>query len=140
MGVTVSTGITEAGYEKLMSVVTVEGCLNYLISTIVFRSTSKHFSWSARVLSSEVASSCLTSRKVFLPPVGFYYVTNVLAILGPRTFVYRLALLPVTLFMAYRTTMSLDIARGFLATDAEKLDWMNQALVVRWSFGSVSRV
>ncbi|KAJ7475722.1 membrane bound O-acyl transferase family-domain-containing protein [Mycena latifolia] len=66
----------------------------------------------------------------FLPPVALYYGTNVLAISGPETFVYRLALLPVTLFMAYRTTVSLDIARGFLATDTDKLAYMNQAMVL----------
>ncbi|KAJ7170573.1 membrane bound O-acyl transferase family-domain-containing protein [Mycena crocata] len=67
---------------------------------------------------------------VFVPPVVLYYVTNVLAILGPKTFVYRLALLPVTLFAAWRTTVSLDIARGLHAAHPEKLDYMNQALVL----------
>ncbi|KAJ6577219.1 membrane bound O-acyl transferase family-domain-containing protein [Mycena capillaripes] len=62
----------------------------------------------------------------FLLPVGLYYVTNVLAILGPRTFFYRLALLPVTVFMAYRGAVSLDVAKGFLATNPSRLDHMNQ--------------
>ncbi|KAJ6544809.1 membrane bound O-acyl transferase family-domain-containing protein [Mycena vulgaris] len=72
----------------------------------------------------------------FLPPVGLYYGTNVLAILGPKTFLYRLALLPVTLFVAYRATVSLDIARSFLAVENDhlnrlnKLDYMNQAMVL----------
>ncbi|KAF7330433.1 MBOAT-2 domain-containing protein [Mycena venus] len=82
----------------------------------------------------------------FLPPVGpvsgcasirltilkalLYYGLNVLAILGPRTFLYRLALLPLTLFMAYRAMVSLDFARGFLSTDAGRLEYLNQAMVL----------
>jgi hypothetical protein len=65
--------------------------------------------------------------------VVLYYFTNVLAILGPRTFVYRLALLPVTLFTAYRATVSLDIAKGFSVSDSGRLDYMNQAMVVRFA-------
>ncbi|KAJ7903697.1 membrane bound O-acyl transferase family-domain-containing protein, partial [Mycena olivaceomarginata] len=59
-----------------------------------------------------------------------YYLTNVLAILGPKTFVYRLALLPITCCMAYRAAVTLDIARGFLSTDPARLEYMNQALVL----------
>ncbi|KAJ7022603.1 membrane bound O-acyl transferase family-domain-containing protein, partial [Mycena alexandri] len=59
-----------------------------------------------------------------------YYVTNVLAILGPETFVYRLALLPITLFTAYRASVSLDLARGFLDSHPERLGYFNQALVL----------
>ncbi|KAJ7659932.1 membrane bound O-acyl transferase family-domain-containing protein [Mycena rosella] len=66
----------------------------------------------------------------FLPPVGLYYATNVLAILGPKTFIYRLALLPITFLVAYRTAVSLDIARGFLPAAPDKLAYMNQALVL----------
>lgn len=72
-------------------------------------------------------NSCLLRSKL-----GLYYVTNVLAILGPRTFVYRLALLPVTLFMAYRATVFLDIAKSFSTSESDKLDYMNQAWVVCW--------
>ncbi|KAJ7637606.1 membrane bound O-acyl transferase family-domain-containing protein [Mycena polygramma] len=66
----------------------------------------------------------------FLLPVGLHYVTNALAILGPSTFLYRLALMPVTLFLAYRATVSLDVAKGLLASDTARLEYMNQALVI----------
>ncbi|KAJ7104268.1 membrane bound O-acyl transferase family-domain-containing protein [Mycena belliarum] len=66
----------------------------------------------------------------FLPPVILYYATNILALLGPKVFVYRLALLPVTLFTAYRTVVSLDIAGSFLATDVDKLAYMNEAMAL----------
>lgn len=62
--------------------------------------------------------------------MGLHYVTNVLAILGPSTFLYRLALMPVTLFLAYRATVSLDVAKGLLASDTARLEYMNQASVV----------
>ncbi|KAJ7227074.1 membrane bound O-acyl transferase family-domain-containing protein [Mycena pura] len=67
---------------------------------------------------------------VFLPPVVLYYVTNVLAIVGPRTFVHRLALLPVTLFVTFRTIMSLNIASGFFPSEPGKLAHLNQTLVL----------
>ncbi|KAJ7274541.1 membrane bound O-acyl transferase family-domain-containing protein [Mycena haematopus] len=66
----------------------------------------------------------------FLPPPLLFYLTNVLAILGPTAFFYRLALLPITLFMSYRAAVSLDIARGFLSTNPGRLEYMNQALVL----------
>ncbi|KAF8207585.1 membrane bound O-acyl transferase family-domain-containing protein [Mycena galopus ATCC 62051] len=66
----------------------------------------------------------------FLPPPSLFYLTNVLAILGPTTFVYRLALLPITAFMAYRAAVSLDMARGLLSTNPGRLEYMNQAMVL----------
>ncbi|KAJ7284881.1 hypothetical protein C8J57DRAFT_1051914, partial [Mycena rebaudengoi] len=67
---------------------------------------------------------------VFLPSLVLYYVTNVLAILGPSTRLYRLALLPFTLLSAFRTAVSLDIAKGWKACDAERLAYMNQVLML----------
>ncbi|KAJ7716824.1 membrane bound O-acyl transferase family-domain-containing protein [Mycena maculata] len=67
---------------------------------------------------------------VSLPPVVLYHVTNILAILGPRTFFYRLALLPVTLLLAYRATVLVDIAKGLYPSEPEKFDYMNQASVL----------
>ncbi|KAF7375027.1 MBOAT-2 domain-containing protein [Mycena sanguinolenta] len=66
----------------------------------------------------------------FVPPWLLYYLLNVLAILGPTTFVYRLALLPVTLFMSYRAVVSLDIARGFLSTDLGRLEYLNHCMAL----------
>ncbi|KAF7375034.1 MBOAT-2 domain-containing protein [Mycena sanguinolenta] len=66
----------------------------------------------------------------FVPPPLLYYLLNVLAILGPTTFVYRLALLPVILFMSYRAAVSLDIARGFLSINPGRLEYLNQAMVL----------
>ncbi|KAJ6513415.1 membrane bound O-acyl transferase family-domain-containing protein [Mycena sanguinolenta] len=65
----------------------------------------------------------------FFKPL-LYYLLNVLAILGPTTFVYRLALLPITLFMSYRAAASLDIARGFLSANPDRLEYLNQAMVI----------
>ncbi|KAF7312355.1 MBOAT-2 domain-containing protein [Mycena indigotica] len=67
---------------------------------------------------------------VFLPPALLYYLTNVLALLGPKTFVARLALLPVTLGFAIRAAVSLDVARGLLPTNPGGLEYLNQFLAL----------
>nr|GAT60848.1 predicted protein [Mycena chlorophos] len=67
---------------------------------------------------------------VFLPPVLLYYVANALAIQGPKTFVYRLALLPLMLYFAWRATVSLDIAAGLLPNDPDALGYFNQVLAL----------
>ncbi|KAF8207586.1 membrane bound O-acyl transferase family-domain-containing protein [Mycena galopus ATCC 62051] len=64
----------------------------------------------------------------YLAPWVLYYLTNVLAILGPATFFYRLALLPVTLFMIYRAAVSLDVASAFAPTDPGSLAPLNHIL------------
>ncbi|KAJ7158907.1 hypothetical protein C8R46DRAFT_404363 [Mycena filopes] len=65
----------------------------------------------------------------FLPPVALYYITNVLSIL-PNTFLYRLVLLPITLFTVCRATVSIDLARSFLKSHPERLEYLNQAWVL----------
>ncbi|KAJ7284901.1 hypothetical protein C8J57DRAFT_1170058 [Mycena rebaudengoi] len=86
--------------------------------------------WSLLDLSDRAPLSFETFILLFLPSLVLYYVTNVLAVLGPSTRLYRLALLPLTLLSAFRTAVSLDIAKGWKACDAERLAYMNQALVL----------
>jgi hypothetical protein len=65
------------------------------------------------------------SFHLLLTPLLCYYATAILVIL-PRTFLVRLAILPITLFCAFRASTQLDLAPG----DA-RFAYLNQAHVVR---------
>jgi hypothetical protein len=65
------------------------------------------------------------SAELLIVPFLCYYITALLVIL-PRTFLIRLAILPITLFYAFRTSTQLDLAAG-----NGGLAYLNQALLVR---------
>ncbi|KAK7032994.1 MBOAT-2 domain-containing protein [Favolaschia claudopus] len=71
-----------------------------------------------------------TFLHTFLPTPTLYYVTNILAIQGPTTFVYRLALLPFTSWMIYRALVSLDFATAIFPADPSKFHYLNQGLAL----------
>jgi hypothetical protein len=60
-----------------------------------------------------------------LPPFLCYYVTAVLVLL-PRTLVVRLTLLPLTLWLAFRGGIRLDLSSG-----CDRLVYLNIGLAVR---------
>ncbi|KDR76355.1 hypothetical protein GALMADRAFT_247761 [Galerina marginata CBS 339.88] len=62
-----------------------------------------------------------------LPPILLYYVTALLVI-TPRTFPIRLALLPITLYAAFRCATHIDLVKGY--PDEEHLVYLNQGLVL----------
>ena len=68
------------------------------------------------------------SVHLFLTPLLCQYATAILVIL-PRTFFLRLAILPITLFCAFRASTQLDLAPG----DA-RFAHLNHTYVVRSSF------
>ena len=67
------------------------------------------------------------SSELLLTPLLCYYLTAILVIL-PRTFPIRLAVLPITLFYAFRASTQLDLAAGY--GDDGRLAYLNQLLVV----------
>ena len=71
---------------------------------------------------------CVETSELLLVPLVCYYVTAILVTL-PRTFLVRLAILPITLFYAFRASTQLDIAAGY--GDDGRLAYLNQAFVVR---------
>ncbi|KAJ7226336.1 hypothetical protein C8J57DRAFT_206227 [Mycena rebaudengoi] len=71
--------------------------------------------------------------------MALYYVTNVLALLGPSTGLYRRALLPLTLLSAFRTAVSLDISKGWTACGADRLVYVNQIFAFTVSTRSICR-
>ena len=68
------------------------------------------------------------SSLLILAPSLCYYVTAILVIL-PRTFLVRIAILPLTFYFALRASTQLDLAAG-----DSKLAYLNYALVVREPF------
>ncbi|PPQ91017.1 hypothetical protein CVT25_013942 [Psilocybe cyanescens] len=62
-----------------------------------------------------------------LPPILLYYATAVLVLL-PRTYPIRLALLPITLYTAFRATTQIDLAKGL--PEEQSLAYFNQGLVL----------
>ena len=70
----------------------------------------------------------IQSSELLFVPLLCCYVTAILVTL-PRTFLVRLAILPITLFYAFRASTQLDIAAGY--GDDGRLAYLNQALVVR---------
>ena len=68
------------------------------------------------------------SSKLLLAPLLCYYSTAIFVIL-PRTFLIRLAILPITLFYAFRASTQLDLAAGY--GDDDRLAYLNQGLLVR---------
>jgi len=74
--------------------------------------------------------SPLTLRSFFLvlfPPLLCYYITALLVLL-PHTSVLRIALLPLTLFLAFRGATQLDLSFGH---DSNRLAYLNQGPAVR---------
>ena len=67
------------------------------------------------------------SSELLLTPLLCYYITAILVIL-PRTFLIRLAILPITLFYAFRASTQLDLAAGY--GDDGRFAYLNQALLV----------
>ena len=67
------------------------------------------------------------SCELLLAPLLCYYVTAILVIL-PRTFLIRFAILPITLFYAFRASTQLDLAAGY---GDDGLAHLNQGLLVR---------
>ncbi|KAF8905033.1 hypothetical protein CPB84DRAFT_1727385 [Gymnopilus junonius] len=63
----------------------------------------------------------------FLLPILCYYVTALLVI-TPRTFFIRLALLPISLYSAFRCATRLDLVKGF--PDEERIVYVNQGLLL----------
>ncbi|TFK28200.1 hypothetical protein FA15DRAFT_634495 [Coprinopsis marcescibilis] len=63
---------------------------------------------------------------LLVPPILFYYATAVLVIL-PGTFYARLALLPLTLWSAFRASTKLDFALPF---DDDRLIYLNHGLLL----------
>jgi hypothetical protein len=61
-----------------------------------------------------------------LPPLICYFVTAVL-VLTPKSFPVRLALLPISLWSAFRASTRLDLTAGY---GDERLLYLNQGLVV----------
>lgn len=70
----------------------------------------------------------IQSSELLLVPLLCYYVTAILVTL-PRTFLIRLAILPITLFYAFRASTQLDLTAGY--GDDGRLAYMNQDLLVR---------
>ncbi|KAF8962734.1 hypothetical protein BDZ97DRAFT_1905135 [Flammula alnicola] len=66
------------------------------------------------------------SREV-LPPLLCYYATAVL-VLAPHTFPIRLALLPISLWGAFRVSTHIDLVAGY--ADHDRLIYLNQGLVL----------
>lgn len=64
-----------------------------------------------------------------LPPILCYYATAVLVLL-PRTFPIRLALLPISLWAAFRAATTIDLAQGY---NEDGLAYLNHGLLVRFS-------
>ncbi|KAF8150629.1 membrane bound O-acyl transferase family-domain-containing protein [Crassisporium funariophilum] len=62
-----------------------------------------------------------------LPPLLCYYATAILVLI-PRTLYIRLALLPVTLYAAFRASTQLDLAAGY--GHDERLAYLNQGLLL----------
>lgn len=62
-----------------------------------------------------------------LPAWICYYLSAVLVLL-PGTFYARLALLPITLYYAFRCATTLDVVAGY---EEERLAYFNQGLTVR---------
>ena len=75
------------------------------------------------------------SSALLLAPLFCYYLTAILVIL-PRTFLLRLAILPITLFYAFRASIQLDIAAG--CGGDPRLTYLNQCLLVRNNFLALS--
>ena len=75
------------------------------------------------------------SSALLLAPLFCYYLTAVLVIL-PRTFLLRLAILPITLFYAFRASIQLDIAAG--CSGDPRLTYLNQNFLVRNNFLALS--
>ncbi|KAF8807055.1 hypothetical protein BYT27DRAFT_7190770 [Phlegmacium glaucopus] len=67
------------------------------------------------------------SSELLLTPLLCYYVTAILVTL-PRTSLIRLAILPITLFFAFRASTQLDLAAGY--GDDGRLAYLNQALLL----------
>ncbi|EAU85562.1 hypothetical protein CC1G_06275 [Coprinopsis cinerea okayama7 len=64
--------------------------------------------------------------QLFLPPFLFYYVTAVLVLI-PGTLYARLALLPLTLWSAFRASTKLDFAKQF---EDERFIYLNHGLLL----------
>ena len=69
----------------------------------------------------------IQSSELLLVPLLCHYVTAILVTL-PRTFLIRLAILPITLLYAFRAATQLDLAAGY---GNGRLAYLNQDLVVR---------
>ncbi|PPR00894.1 hypothetical protein CVT24_000379 [Panaeolus cyanescens] len=63
----------------------------------------------------------------FLPAIIFYYATAILVV-TPKTLPARLALLPITLWAAFRAATQLDFSAGY--EFSERLVYINQGLVL----------
>ena len=69
----------------------------------------------------------IQSSELLLVPILCHYLTAILVTL-PRTFLIRLAILPITLFYAFRAATQLDLTAGY---GDGRLAYLNQELVVR---------
>ncbi|KDR68840.1 hypothetical protein GALMADRAFT_230936 [Galerina marginata CBS 339.88] len=67
-----------------------------------------------------------TFTRECLPPLLLCYVTALLVI-TPRTFLLRLALLPITLYTAFHCATEVNLSKGY--PDEERLVYVNQVLV-----------
>ena len=79
----------------------------------------------------------LQSSALLLAPLLCYYLTAILVIL-PRTFLLRLAILPITLFYTFRASIQLDITAG--CGGDPRLIYLNQNFLVRNNFLALSHV
>jgi hypothetical protein len=70
----------------------------------------------------------IQSSELLLAPLLCYYVTAILVILQ-QTFLIRLAILPITLFYAFRASTQPDLAAAY--GDDDRLAHLNQDLLVR---------
>ncbi|KAF4614240.1 hypothetical protein D9613_007731 [Agrocybe pediades] len=69
-----------------------------------------------------------TFTSSILPPIVCLYATALLVLL-PRTLWIRLALWPITLYLAFRASITVDMVKG-LPLDPDDFAYMNQVLVL----------